>query len=104
MKKVLQIGGGILIKRGVEKYIENINTQTNHKKIQIDVLTPFYCLNDELRENIENNGGKVIELKCASNSKLGFYISFLFRLNRILESEQYDVIEAQTGRKVCGGN
>lgn len=97
MKKVLQIGGRILIKRGVEKYIENINTQINHKKIQIDVLTPFYCLNDELRENIENNGGKVIELKCASNSKLGFYISFLFRLNRILESEQYDVIEAQTG-------
>ena len=65
MKKVLQIGGGILIKRGVEKYIENINTQINHKKIQIDVLTPFYCLNDELRENIENNGGNFMKVRAS---------------------------------------
>ncbi len=95
-KYVLQVGGGALIKRGVEKYLQNINSELNHERIQMDVLTPDICQNDELKKEIEDKGGKVIELKCKRN-KLLRYLDFCTKLNRYLKDNEYDVVEAQTG-------
>ncbi len=95
-KHILQVGGGTLIKRGVEKYLQNINSELNHERIQMDVLTPDICQNDEFKKEIEDKGGKVIELKCKRN-KLLRYPDFCMKLNRYLKANKYDIVGAQTG-------
>lgn len=95
-KHILQIGGGTLIKRGVEKYLQNINSEMNYESIVMDVLTPGKCLNTELKDDIEKSGGKIIELKYVQN-KLIYYIDFCMKLSKYLKDNSYDVIEAQTG-------
>lgn len=93
---ILQIGGGPLIMRGVEKYIQNINIGLDHKKFAMDVLTPNGCKNSILKNEIEKSGGKIIELKCIK-FYIFKYISFCIKLNQYLKTNRYDIVEAQTG-------
>lgn len=95
-RRVLQVGGGPLIKRGVEKYLENINVNLDHEKIVMDVLTPTVCLDNEFRRIIEDSEGKIIELRCKKNKML-YYIDFYIKFKKVLKDQHYDVIEAQTG-------
>ena len=50
--KVLDILGEPIVKGGQESFILNMYNNMDKEKIQIDVFTPFFCENEDFKENI----------------------------------------------------
>ncbi len=60
--KILVILGEPIVNGGQESFILNMYNNMDLEKIQIDVLTPFFCENLGFKEQIEKNGGEVFIL------------------------------------------
>ena len=94
-KKVLDILGEPIVNGGQESFILNMYNNMDLSKIQIDVLTPFYCENNKFKENIEKNGGKVFigNLSFTNRRKENFrnYVEKFLRENK------YEIVHIQSG-------
>lgn len=93
--KVLDILGEPIVNGGQETFILNMYNNMDIDKIEIDVLTPFSCENENFKKNIEKNGGKVF----AGNND--FYKnrkqSFRKYVNEFLKNNHYDTVHIQSG-------
>lgn len=94
--RVLQIGAGNLINRGVEKFIMNLSIGLDNNKIQMDVLTPGICQNEILKKQIQYSGGEVIELNCTLLIGIR-YLELILKFRRILKEKEYQIVQVQTG-------
>ena len=104
VKRILHIGAGDFIYRGVEKILSDYYQNIDRSKIQFDFLTPGVCKNNDLRGRIETLGGKIIELdvlKCRSRIKR--YFLFGMGILNTLRSSNYTAVHANTGSIVMLG-
>lgn len=100
-KRILHIGAGDFIYRGVEKILTDYYQNIDRSKLQFDFLTPGVCKNEDLREKIEVLGGKVIELNVLNcHSRIKRYILFGKGILKILRNGDYAVVHANTGSVV----
>lgn len=93
--KILDILGEPIVKGGQESFILNMYNNMDKDKIQIDVLTPFTCENDDFKDNIEENGGKVFvgNNDFYANRKKAFNKC----VNEFLEKNHYNTVHIQSG-------
>lgn len=94
--KILYVGAGPLINRGVEKYITQVVEKIDVNRFQIDVFTPNDCRSDYFRSIIESNGGKIIEGH-GRESHIFREIDYYKTLCEYLTNNSYDIIEIQSG-------
>ena len=94
--RVLQIGAGPFINRGVEKFLMDIYKNIDQGKVQFDFLTPCNCRNDTMRTQIENLGGQLYEFRIKP-SKLLQHIIFFVKLIPFLKSHRYLILHINTG-------
>lgn len=104
IERILQVGAGDFIHRGVEKILVDYYANIDRSKVHFDFLTPGVCKNNDLREKIETLGGKIIELdvlKCRSRIKR--YFLFGMGILNTLRSSNYAAVHANTGSIVMLG-
>lgn len=93
--KVLDLLGEPIVNGGQESFILNMYNNMDKDKVQIDVVTPFYCENDKFKSNIEENGGQVFigNLSFEQGKKKNFktYIT------KFLKEHTYDTVHIQSG-------
>lgn len=97
--KVLVIGSGPLVKRGVESYLLNLYKFIDHKKISMDFLTPFTCENDKFINETEKYGDSVVEFRIKKNKYL-FPLRFYRKLYSYLKHCHYDAVYINTGNVI----
>lgn len=93
--KVLDILGEPIVNGGQETFILNMYNNMDKDKIQIDILTPFYCDNMQFKENVEKNGGKVFigNLSFDKNRKKNFNKV----VSDFLKDNKYNIVHIQSG-------
>lgn len=93
--KVLDILGEPIVKGGQESFILNMYSNMDKDKIQIDVYTPFFCENNDFKNGIEKNGGKVY----IGNSKFDKNKKTVFKnsVKEFLKNNKYDTVHIQSG-------
>jgi glycosyltransferase involved in cell wall biosynthesis len=93
--RVLQLNIGQVF-GGVSSMLLNIYREIDHQKIQFDFLAPRKSSFAMYRQEIESNGGKIIEL----NTK-GFFlkrkIEFWKKLYQLIKKENYQIIHCNSG-------
>lgn len=93
--RVLQINIGQVF-GGVSSMLFNIYKKTDHEKIQFDFLAPRKSSFSLYRQEIEANGGKIIELNTS-----GFFIKrkieFWKKLYRTIKKDDYKIIHCNSG-------
>lgn len=93
--KVLDILGEPIVKGGQESFILNMYNNMDKEKIQIDVFTPFFCENEDFKENIIRNGGKVF----IDNNKFDKTKKKMFKksVSKFLDKNKYETVHIQSG-------
>lgn len=94
--RILHVGGGSIVNRGVEQYLLNLNRYINHNIFSMDILTPQRCLFDEFRSEINIYGETIYELDIKSYS-FQKYISFARKFSAFIKRRKYDIVEVNTG-------
>lgn len=97
MKRVLQISIGTTVFGGVEKMIYEIYKNIDRSKFQFDFLSPNYSTYESYKNEIENMGGKIIELKTDRSSSLKEKLKYNIRLYRFLKDNKYDIVHINSG-------
>lgn len=96
MKRVLQVYGEILSNGGQEAFSMNIYRNINREKVQFDFFTPYYCDNENLKNEIENLGGKVFQgggkFELEGNKK-----DFVQNLKKFLSKNPYEIVHINSG-------
>lgn len=95
--KVLVIGAGSFVYRGVESYLLGIYENIDHEEIAMDFLTPLDCKNENIFRALAANGNQVIELKLELNRKFKKQIDLYMAIKHFLRNHDYDVIYINTG-------
>ena len=96
MKRVLQISIGTTVFGGVEKMIYEIYKNIDQNKYQFDFLSPNYSTYESYRNEIENKGGKIIELK-TDRSNFKKKLLYNKRLYKFLKNNKYDIVHINSG-------
>lgn len=93
--KILDILGEPIVNGGQESFIINMYNNMDRDKIQIDILTPFYCDNEQFKTNIEENGGNVYigKLSFEKDRKKNFRKC----VKEFLRNNKYDIVHIQSG-------
>lgn len=96
MVRILQIFGEPLSNGGQESFIMNMYRNIDRAKVQFDFYTPFFCDNKDLREEIENMGGRIY---CSNGSflKEGNKKDFIKGLKTFLNSHKYEIVHINSG-------
>lgn len=96
MKKVLEMFDSPILSGGQEAFVMTMLAHMDHSELKIDLLTPYYCDNQEYRQKVNNLGGDMYELhlpfapgKSRSN--------ILPVMVRFLKENQYDVVHIHAG-------
>lgn len=94
--KVLQVFGEPFTTGGQESFIMNIYRNIDRKKIQFDFYTPYTCINQEMRMEIEKLGGNVYEglghFNVVGNKK-----DYVNNLKKFLKNNYYEIIHIHSG-------
>lgn len=96
MKRILELTGEPILYGGQEMFIMNVLKNINYNGLLIDVLTPYYCDNNDYKRDIHRFGGKLfcLNLPFSPNSLrfnlFGALLNF-FRRNK------YDVVHIHSG-------
>lgn len=96
MKKVLEFTGEPIGSGGQEMFIINMLRNIDDKELIIDWATPYSCLNDLYKSEVENRGGKIFCFNLKFNPG-GSRINVLIPLYKFLKKNKYDVIHAHSG-------
>lgn len=93
--KILDILGEPIVKGGQESFIINMYNNMDTNKIQIDVLTPFTCENEDFKNDIEKNGGKVY----IGNNDFNVKRKKTFNkcVDEFLKKNHYNTVHIQSG-------
>lgn len=93
--KVLIILGEPIVNGGQESFIINMYNNMDLNKIQFDILTPFYCENNDFIKQVKNNGGNVIikNYSFEKNRKKNFKKC----INEYLKKNHYNIVHIQSG-------
>lgn len=94
-KKVLDVLGEPIVNGGQESFILNMYNNMDLDKIQIDVLTPFYCENNKFKENIKKNGGEVFTGNLSFENKRKE--NFKKYVEEFLSKNKYQIVHIQSG-------
>jgi len=93
--KILVILGEPIVNGGQESFILNMYNNMDLEKIQIDVLTPFFCENLGFKEQIEKNGGEVFILNNTFDKDRKR--NFVESVKKFLKDHQYETVHIQSG-------
>ena len=93
--KILVILGEPIVNGGQESFILNMYNNMDLEKIQIDVLTPFFCENLGFKEQIEKNGGEVFILNNTFHKDRKR--NFVESVKKFLKDHQYETVHIQSG-------
>ena len=95
--RILQIFGDPISYGGQEKFVYNIYKNMSGKNIIFDLFTPFYCNNNEIKNFIEELGGKVFHydypFKTFDENKKYFVKALL----DLLDKEKYNIVHIHSG-------
>lgn len=94
--KVLVIGSGPFVKRGVESYLLSLYKYIDHNMIKMDFLTPYTCDNALFFEATKEYEDTVVELGIKRN-KILFPMRFFIRIYSYLKKNKYDTVYINTG-------
>ncbi len=97
IKRVLQIFGEPLSNGGQESFIMNMYRNINHNKVQFDFYTPYYCDNENMKNEIENLGGKVYTSNGRFSDEHGNKKDLSKNLKKFLEKHKYEVVHIHSG-------
>lgn len=96
MKKVIEIFAEPISNGGQESFVMNVLQKMDLTDLHVDLCTPYYCDNDQYRNNIEEHNGKIY---CANNEfrpgKSRFYYLKLFQ--SFLSKHSYDIAHIHSG-------
>ncbi len=96
--RVLQVGGGDFINRGVETVLLSYYQHIDRSKIQFDFLAPGICKNEHMRTVIKQNGGNLYEMDIRAKTKKGsFYRRFEKEFYTFLQRHDYKIVHVNTG-------
>lgn len=93
--RVMQINAGNQF-GGVSSMIYHFYQYINHDKIQFDFVAPYKSSFAFYRENIEEMGGRIIELNAAGNFIIR-KLTFWKRLISLIRQEKYSVVHINSG-------
>ena len=93
--RILQMNSGSVDFGGVSAFIMSVFRHIDRSKYQFDFLSPDLTTYENVRGEIENNGGKIYELHCG-NGRLKRVLLF-FRLYRFLRKNPYDIVHINSG-------
>ena len=88
MIRVLQVFGEPLSNGGQEVFIMNMYRNIDRNLVQFDFFTPFYCNNENMKQEIESMGGKVFIGNSKFETKLRKY-NFKKQLKSFLKNNKY---------------
>lgn len=96
MKRVLEVFGEPVFYGGQETFVMDFIRHMDRTGLAFDMLTPYFCENEQFRKEFESWGGKIIEFefdfepgKSRSNIKQP--------LNKLLAKNKYDVVHVHSG-------
>ncbi len=95
MIRVLQINAGELF-GGVSSMVFNFYQNINREKVQFDFVAPNKSSYENCRSQIEQMGGRIIELK-ATGSLISRKFRFWRRLFQLIKKEKYEVVHINSG-------
>ena len=95
--RVLVIGAGSFVNRGVESYLLGMYENIDHEKIAMDFLTPLDCKNENIFNTVSANGDQVIELRLKLNRKFKRQVVLYRAIKYFLRNHDYDVVYINTG-------
>ncbi len=94
--RVAEITADPILHGGHEKFISNLIKNNPDKDVQIDVITPYQCENEDFRKTVAEKGGKVIALGLPFLR--GKSRKLLYKpIYALLKSEHYDVVHIHSG-------
>lgn len=96
IKKILEITGEPIGTGGQEMFIINVLRNINMDNLKIDWLTPYFCENDQYKNDIERRGGQVFCMNL-SFSPGKSRLDVVKPLYRFLKNHQYDVVHIHSG-------
>lgn len=96
MKKILEVFGEPIERGGQEIYLMNALKNMDLSGMNIDIFTPYYCKNEEYKEFVGRNSGKIYE------GNLPFIVgksrkNLIPVFKKILEKKDYDVVHIHSG-------
>lgn len=94
--RVLQIYGEPLSNGGQEAFTMNMYKAIDKNKVQFDFFTPFYCDNENMKNEIINLGGKVFTCNKKFETKLRKKY-FKEELEKFLNTHKYDIVHINSG-------
>lgn len=96
MKKILEITGEPIGHGGQEMFIINLLNNIDKNGLSIDLLTPYSCLNEAYKDQVNKSGGEVFcfDLPFVPN---GNRFNIIKPLYKFLKSSNYDVVHIHSG-------
>ena len=94
--RILEAFGEPFTYGGQETFVMNVLKNMDTDGLAIDILTPYYCDHQMIKETIHQLGGEIHALGCRFNPG-GVRANVLVPLTRFLSSHTYDVIHIHSG-------
>lgn len=96
MTKVLEVFGEPISNGGQESFVINVIQNMDRSGLQIDLLTPYYCDNDNYRTLVHSWNGRIFEfgLKFAPGKSRKNLLAAVYRF---LKENRYDVVHVHSG-------
>ena len=95
-KQVLEITGEPIGTGGQEMFIINVLRNINMDSLRIDWLTPYFCENNQYKNEIENRGGQVFCMNLPFSPGKS-RLDVIKPLYRFLKNHPYDVVHIHSG-------
>lgn len=96
MTKVLEVFGEPISNGGQESFVINVIQNMDRSGLQIDLLTPYYCSNDNYRALVHSWNGRIFEfrLKFAPGESRKNLLAAVYKF---LKENRYDVVHVHSG-------